>query len=89
MIVTIGGSLISWASKKQNIIALSSCGAEFIASTTFCAQEILFVQQLMGEIEPIDKIATLYGDNNGAIFISNHSHVGPRKKHIDVRYHFI
>lgn len=84
----IGGSLVSWASKKQDIVALSSCEAEFIAST-FCPQEILFVQQLMTKIKTTDDIATLFGENNGAIFISRHSHVGPRTKHIDVRYHFI
>lgn len=79
---------MSWASKKQDIVALSSCEAEFIAST-FCPQEILFVQQLMTKIKTTDDIATLFGENNGAIFISRHSHVGPRTKHIDVRYHFI
>jgi hypothetical protein len=87
-IVTIDGSLVSWASKKQDIVALSSREAEYIASTV-CSQEIIFAQQLMEEIDTIDDIATLYGDNNGAIFISRHSHVGPRTKHIDVRYHYI
>lgn len=70
MIVTIDRSLVSWASKKQDIVALSSCKAEFITTSTFCAQEILFVQQLMNEIEEIEDIAKLYRDNNGAICIS-------------------
>jgi hypothetical protein len=44
----------------------------------------------MNDIEEIKDITTLYGDNNGAIFISRHSqHIGPGTKHIDVRYHFM
>mmetsp|Transcript_7735 Transcript_7735/g.14591 ORF Transcript_7735/g.14591 Transcript_7735/m.14591 type:complete len:170 (-) Transcript_7735:332-841(-) len=87
-IVTIGGTIVSWVSKKQEIIALSSCEADYVASV-LCAQEIRFVQQLNAEISRNNKPAIMYGDNDGAIFISNHNHVGPRTKHIDVQYHFI
>jgi histone deacetylase 1/2 len=87
-IVTLGGTIVSWVSKKQDIVALSSCEAEYISSV-LCAQEIRFVQQLNLELSGNNEPAIMYGDNNGAIFMSNHSHVGPRTKHIDVRYHFI
>ena len=63
---------------RNRIVALSSYRAEFIAlaSSTYCAQEILFVKQLMNEIEEIDDIMTLlHGNNNGAIFISRYSHL--------------
>ena len=87
-VVTLGGSIISWGSKKQDTVSLSSCEAEYIASV-HCAQEIRYVQQLVEELVGKQAPAKMFGDNNGAIFLSKHSHVGPRTKHIDVRYHYL
>jgi len=43
------------------------------------------VKEPTGETRP----AVLFEDNNGAIFIAWHNHVGPRMKHIDIRFHYI
>ena len=87
-VVTLGGSIVSWGSKKQDTVSLSSCEAEYIASVN-CAQEIRYIQQLMEELVGKQEPALMYGDNNGAIFLSKHNHVGARTKHIDVRYHYL
>ena len=87
-VVTLGGSVVSWQSKKQDTVSLSSCEAEYIASV-HCAQEIRYVQQLVEELVGKQSPAQMFGDNNGAIFISKNSHVGPRTKHIDVRHHYL
>lgn len=77
MIVIKGCCIISWASKKQDIVALNLCEAEYITSIS-CAQKILFIQQLMDEIDLTKETEIMYRDNNQAIFISRHIHVGPR-----------
>ena len=60
------GGLISWKSKKQQTIALSSCEAEYIA-LSYSVQEAKFLQQLtqelLGNLVPIN----LNVDNQGAI----------------------
>ena len=85
-VVTLGGSIVSWGSKKQDTVSLSSCEVEYIASVN-CAQEIRYIQQLMEELVGKQEPALMYGDNNGAIFLSKYNHVGARTKHIDVQYH--
>ena len=87
-IITLGGSIVSWGCKKSQIVSLSSCESEYIASV-ICAQEIRYVQQMVRELTGETRPAVLFEDNNGAIFIARHNHVGPRTKHIDVRFHYI
>jgi hypothetical protein len=84
------GPLISWKSKKQPTVALSSCEAEYmaLAATT---QESLFLTQLLHDIdmdcqyEPV----TIFGDNQGAIALLKNPVHHQRSKHIDIKYHFV
>ena len=83
-------ALISWKSKKQPIVALSSCESEYVAMA-YAIQEISFLQQLTGDMfvfqspEPV----TLYVDNQGAIQLGKNPVYHQRSKHIDTRYHYI
>lgn len=84
-----GGSLISWRSKKQQIVALSSCEAEYV-SLTHCIQEGNFLRQLISDLKGSDKLpVNLYVDNKGAIDLARNPVHHQRSKHIDVKYHFI
>lgn len=83
------GSLLSWRCKKQSIVALSTCEAEYIA-LTFALQEALFLKQLLNDMCSSNiKTITLFGDNQGSIELSKNPVYHQRSKHIDVRYHFI
>ena len=88
--VTIGGCLISAASKTQPSVTLSSTEAEYVAAS-MCATEIKFVQMLLEEIMPTARArpATLFEDNTGAMFLMENQAVGHRTKHIDIRWHHI
>ena len=82
-------ALISWKTKKQNVVALSSCEAEFM-SLTFAIQEGKFLRQLYSDMLNIDKSNfVLYVDNQGAIKLSQNPIHQQRSKHIDVKYFFI
>ena len=87
IVTTLGGSIISWMSKKQGGVTLSSTEAEYVAMST-AACEIKYLNQLLKESRNEDLTGVLYEDNHGAIFLSNNQQLGQRTKHIDVRYKF-
>jgi len=89
-VLTIGGCLVSFSSKTQPSVTLSSTEAEYVAAST-CATEIKFIQMLMEEVMPWETIrpATILEDNTGAIYLMENQAVGNRTKHIDIRMHHI
>jgi hypothetical protein len=80
---------ITWQSKKQRVVTLSTCEAEYIATTTTCCQG-LWLRWLMEELTG-EKLSTpaLTVDIKSAIALANNPILHGRSKHIDVRYHFI
>ena len=81
--------LISWKSKKQQTVALSSCEAEYM-SLTYAIQEAKFLRQLLSDILGVkENIVELGVDNQGAISLAKNPVHHQRSKHIDIRYHFI
>lgn len=84
------GAAISWNSKKQQTIALSTTEAEYMALAS-AIQEALWLKQLADEFQPELKGTpiTLYCDNQSAISLSENAVYHARSKHIDVRYHFV
>ncbi|RXW11322.1 hypothetical protein EST38_g14534, partial [Candolleomyces aberdarensis] len=92
-----GTGVISWSSKKQPIITLSSTESEYVA-LTHAAKEAKWLRTLLREILPVvglgsyvDKFAptVLYCDNQGAIKLSTNPVFHARTKHIDIHFHFV
>ena len=84
----LDNKLISWYSKKQQIVSNSTAEAEYIAAGSCCAQILWIRNQLRDYGFMLRKIPILC-DNISAIAISNNPVQHLRTKHIDVRYHFI
>ena len=83
------GPLISWKSRKQPTVALSTCETEYIGMAA-AAQESLYLTQLLNNIGRGSYKATrIYGDNRGAIDLSKNLVSTQRSKHIDIRHHFL
>ncbi|KAL8101414.1 hypothetical protein AgCh_033340 [Apium graveolens] len=82
-------SLISWASQKQRVMALSSCETEYMAATTAACQSI-WLQGLLEEIsgQRVGPVI-LHVDNRSAMELMKNPVQHGRSKHIDVRFHFI
>ena len=83
------GPAISWKSKKQQTVALSSCEAEYMALTA-TTQEAIFLSMLVKDFglessEPV----SIYGDNQGAIALVKNPVNHNKSKHIDIKFHFI
>jgi len=84
-----GSGAISWSSKKQHIIALSSTEAEYITQT-HAAKEALWLQSFVEEIRGAKVEAmNINCDNQGVIALAKDNKYHSRTKHIDLWYHLI
>ena len=81
------GPPISWKTKKQPTVALSSCEAEYI-SLAGALQEAIFLNMTLNFIVKQSSVK-IYMDNQGAIALSKNNIIHNRSKHIDIKYHFI
>ena len=86
---TLGSAMISWSSRKQRIVADSSCYAEYIALHD-SAREVIFLRQLLDGLHLLPSRATpVHCDNNAASILSEDHVFHARVKHIRVKYHVI
>jgi hypothetical protein len=81
-------SLVSWASKKQNSVALSTAEVEYIVAGHCCAQLLWMRQTLRDYGYKLSKVPLLC-DNESAIHMADNPVEHSRTKHIDIRYHFL
>ena len=84
----LGSSLISWHSKKQACVALSTAEAEYIAAGSCCAQILWLKQQLANFGLKINKVP-LRCDNTSATNLTKNQIQHSRTNHIEIRHHFI
>ena len=84
----LGENLVSWSSRKQNSVALSSTEAEYITVGSCYAQSLWIKYQLEDYGIKLDKMPIMC-DNKSAICLSKNSVLHSRTKHIDIQYHFI
>jgi hypothetical protein len=82
-------SLVSWQSLKQRVVVMSSCEAEYIA-TTIVATQAIWIARLLGELlgrEP--EVVELKVDSKSALALARNPVFYEHSKHIDLRCHFI
>ncbi len=84
----LGHSLVSWFSKKQNFMALSIAEAEYVATSSCCAQSLYIKQQLKDFKIHFDHIP-IRCDNTSAISLTKNPIQHSRTKHIEIRSLFI
>jgi hypothetical protein len=84
----LGRSLVSWASKKQNSVSLSTAEAQYIAAGHCCAQLLWMRQTLRDYGYKLSKVPRLC-DNESAIRMADNPVEHSRTKHIDIQYHFL
>jgi hypothetical protein len=84
----LGRSLVSWASKKQNSVALSTVETEYIA-TGHCCVQLLWMRQTLKDYGYKLNKAPLVSDNESAIRMADNPVEHSRTKHIEIRYHFL
>ena len=87
--VFVGGNLISWKSKKHDVVAKSSVEAEY-RGMTLATCELIWFKQVLQELRfGNDEQITLVCDNQAALHIAFNLIFHERAKHIEVDCHFI
>lgn len=82
-----GSGAISWCSKKQSIVMLSTTKVEFMV---VCATQAIWWKNILVELCLLPQKTTLiYCDNDSAIKLSKNRVLHGRSKHIDVKFHFL
>src|ERR1700733_10096268 len=85
----MGSGAISWASKKQSIVALSTAEAEYVAATAAACQSVWMRRMLRSLGQEQAKATVIFCDNSSAIALSKNSVFHKRTKHIDTKFHYI
>jgi hypothetical protein len=84
----LGPCLVSWGTRKQNSISLSTTEAEYIAAASCCTQ-MLWLKQQLSDFGVNCGTLEIRCDNTSAINVSKNPVNHSRTKHIDVRHHFL
>ena len=88
-VVKMGTGAISWMSKLQGIVALSTTEAEYIAACS-ASQELLWLRNLFTEFGyKLDRPSPLRLDNNSAIAVAKNPEHHGRMKHLDLRFYWL
>jgi transposase InsO family protein len=85
----MGSGAISWSSKKQPVVSLSTTEAEFIAAASSACQ-VVWINRILKSLNQTQHTPTkVYCDNISAIKLSKNPVMHGRNKHIDIRFHFL
>jgi hypothetical protein len=89
-VLMLNGAAIAWKSKRQNVVALSSAEAEFMAASSL-VQEVMYIRRLLTNLGFPQEFATEVGEDNRTCIAWSEGSVGgsDRAKHIDLRVHFV
>jgi len=87
-IARINGDPVSWASKKQKVVSLSTCEAELYAEAA-AINETKWLCGLLKEIGLKSSVPIVYGDNQSAQALSKNGIKSERTKHVAIKYAFI
>jgi len=85
---TMNGGCVSWDSKKQRTVALSSTEAEYMALSE-AAKEAVYLRRFLLELDENIDVVRLSNDNFGAQKLATNPRYHARTKHIDIRHHFV
>ena len=88
-IITLEGMLLSWKSRSQKSVTLSSTEAEYVAVSETC-QEIIAIKQIIKFLDIEIKLPIeIKVDNVGAIYLANNQMMGQRTRHVNIRFHYV
>eukprot|EP00253_Pinus_taeda_P003953 PITA_03953 len=82
------GGVVSWMSKKQSIVALSTTEVEYMVAT-HASKEAVWFQRLCSSMGLVQGAIRIDCDSQSEIFLAKNHAYHPKTKHIDVQYHFV
>jgi hypothetical protein len=88
-IFLLNGGPVSWDSRKQRTVALSTTEAEYMALSEG-VKEAIYLQRLLQELGADEMIGSVvFCDNKGSLRLAENPTFHARSKHIDIRHHFV
>jgi hypothetical protein len=88
-VFTMAGGPVTWSSKRQATVALSTVEAEYIAMSR-CAQQMVWMQTWLDKVEiPHVMPGVIRGDSRGAVTLAKTTKDHGKVKHIDIRHHYL
>ena len=88
-LVKLGSGAVSWSSKLQSIVALSTTEAEYVAAVD-AGKEIIWMRSILTEFGySMDSASSLLMDNQSAISVSKNPEHHGRMKHLDLRFYWL
>jgi len=90
VVCKMGTGVVTWSSRKQQSVALSTTEAEIVAASE-ATKEIIWIQRLKGDIygKQLSDRPVLLCDNAGAIRLIRNPEFHRRTKHIEIRHYFV
>jgi hypothetical protein len=86
---SLGSDMISWLSRKQTSVALSTSEAEYIAASV-ASSEAVWLRKLLAGIFDLELEPTLiHCDNQSCVKLTENPIFHDRSKHIEIKYHYI
>lgn len=87
-VFTAAGAPVSWSSKRQAVVTLSTVGAEYVALSK-AGEQAMWMRSWFDEVGFYQGMLRVYCDNLGATQLISNTKQHHKIKHIDMRYHFI
>eukprot|EP00253_Pinus_taeda_P022256 PITA_22256 len=80
-VFAVGGTTVSWVSKLQSVVSLSTTEAEYVAATE-ANKEMIWLQRFLDELGKKQELGRLYNDSQSAIHLAKNSTFHSKTKHI-------
>ncbi|GJR43670.1 retrovirus-related pol polyprotein from transposon TNT 1-94 [Tanacetum coccineum] len=87
-VFTLSGETVSWVSKLQSVVAMSTTEAEYVAVAQ-ASKEAVWLKMLLEELGHKQEKITLFCDNQSALYLARNPAFHSKTKHIRVQYHFV
>jgi hypothetical protein len=84
----LNGAAISWSSRLQPTVAVSTAEAEYMAAAS-AAKEALWLLKLQSDLGSAQYSIVIRGDNQAALTLISNKVVSMKSKHIDIQFHFV
>ena len=78
---------ISWASRKQKSVALSTTEAKYIAASDSCTKAVWLRKLVSGLFDQVLDLTVIYCDNHSCVKLLENSVFHDRLKHIEIKYY--
>lgn len=85
----LGSAMISWLSRKQTNVALSTTEVEYIATCSPCSEAVWLGKLLAGLFDLELDVTCILCDNRSCIKLSENPVFHDKSNHIEIKYHYI